>query len=104
MLYLLITRAISSGTVSELEQLQSATKSIKVKQAQTDVQDILVWTTQEDEKVCPICEELDGEQWTIDDPDLQQPPDDTHDNCRCYLDIIPGEESFLSVKKIELTA
>ena len=62
----IITRAISKGTVSELEQLQSATKSIKVKvkQAQTDVQDILVWTTQQDELVCPICEELDGEEWT----------------------------------------
>ena len=103
----LITRAISRGTVSELEQLQSATKSIKVKGAAIEG-DVLVWTTQQDELVCPICEELDGQQWGMDDPDLQEPPDDAHDNCRCYLDVIPAEESDLSDEldqgDIELTA
>jgi len=98
----LITSAIGKGTASELEQLQSAHKSIKIKQAQA--QDLLVWTTQEDEKVCPICEELDGEEWTVDDPGLQTPPDSSHDNCRCYLDIIPAEETFLSVEEDELAA
>jgi len=98
----LITSAIGKGTASELEQLQSAHKSIKIKQAQA--QDLLVWTTQEDEKVCPICEELDGEEWTVDDPGLQTPPDDTHDNCRCYLDIVPAEETFLTTEEDELTA
>lgn len=92
----LITMAISRGTVSELEQLQTATKSIKIKQAAEIGTDILVWTTQQDELVCPICEDLDGEQWTADDPELQEPPDDAHDNCRCYLDIIPGEEADIS--------
>jgi len=99
----LVTAAISRGTVSELQQLRTATKSIKVKQAQ--VEDVLVWTTQQDELVCPICEELDGQQWTEDDPDLQEPPDDAHDNCRCYLDIIPASESDLSDElEQELTA
>ena len=90
----LVTAAISRGTVSELQQLRTATKSIKVKQAQ--VEDVLVWMTQQDELVCPICEDLDGQQWTEDDPDLQEPPDDAHDNCRCYLDIIPASESDLA--------
>jgi SPP1 gp7 family putative phage head morphogenesis protein len=103
----LITRAIARGTVSELEQLQSATKSIRVKQAAV-VGDVLVWTTQQDELVCPECSELDGQQWAMDDPELEEPPDSTHDNCRCYLDIIPAEESDLSDEldegDIELTA
>jgi len=100
----LITRAISRGTVSELEQLQNATKSIKVKSAAIGV-DTLVWTTQEDEKVCPICEELDGETWLEGDPEIKEPPDDSHDSCRCYLDIIPGEESDLSdYEEPEITA
>jgi SPP1 gp7 family putative phage head morphogenesis protein len=102
----LITRAISRGTVSELEQLQSAHKSIKIKQAQAE--DVYEWNTQQDELVCPICEDLDGEQWAMDDPDLKEPPDDTHDNCRCYLDIIPASESDLAdeldQEDIELTA
>jgi SPP1 gp7 family putative phage head morphogenesis protein len=102
----LITRAISRGTVSELEQLQSAHKSIKIKQAQAE--DVYVWNTMGDELVCPICEDLDGEQWAMDDPDLKEPPDDTHDNCRCYLDIIPASESDiadeLDFEDIALTA
>ena len=98
----LITSAIGKGTASELEQLQSAHKSIKIKQAQA--QDLLVWTTQADELVCPVCEALDGEEWTVDDPGLQTPPDDTHDNCRCYLDIVPAEETFLTTEEDELTA
>jgi SPP1 gp7 family putative phage head morphogenesis protein len=48
----------------------------------------LKWITQHDERVCPICRELDGQIWQQDDPDLQQPPDDAHNNCRCYLEII----------------
>jgi len=98
----LITRAISRGTVSELEQLQSAHKSIKIKQAQTE--DVYEWNTQQDELVCPICEDLDGEQWAMDDPDLKEPPDDTHDNCRCYLDIIPASESDIEFEEPELKA
>src|SRR6185436_10258750 len=105
----LITRAISRGTVSELEQLQTATKRIRVKTKQAAIEgDVLVWTTQQDELVCPTCEELDGQQWAMDDPGLQEPPDDAHDNCRCYLDIIPTEESDiadeLDFEEIELTA
>ena len=63
-----------------------------------------MWTTQADELVCPVCEALDGEEWTVDDPGLQTPPDDTHDNCRCYLDIVPAEETFLTTEEDELTA
>ena len=43
-----------------------------------------VWVTAEDP--CPICEDLEGEVFTMDDIDFApQPIDDTHNNCRCRL-------------------
>jgi hypothetical protein len=87
----ILTAGIAKGTISKLGQVKTA----PLKQAAIGV-DILVWTTSQDELVCPECDELDGQEWAADDPDLKEPPDDTHDNCRCYLDVIPGEEADLS--------
>lgn len=53
---------------------------------------VMQWLTQEDNKVCPICQELEGQQWASDDPQMPQPPDDTHENCRCRLEIVPYDE------------
>lgn len=50
-----------------------------------------IWQTQEDEKVCPICEPLDGKRVKIDDVfdtsggEVDLPPD-PHLSCRCYVD------------------
>lgn len=43
------------------------------------------FTTQSDDRVCPICEDLEGNEYYEEDdrPDI---PDDTHPNCRCYYD------------------
>lgn len=52
----------------------------------------LIWTTAGDERVCesfeggPGCADLDGTEWDIDDPDIEEPP--LHENCRCWLDIV----------------
>ena len=50
--------------------------------------------TQQDGKVDDkICLVLANQEWNIDDPDLIVPPDDTHPNCRCYLEeVIPEAE------------
>ena len=48
----------------------------------------LKWNTQSDERVCPICNALDGHEWEQDDSEIQQPPDSSHVNCRCYLELI----------------
>lgn len=55
-----------------------------------DIPDLVqVFQTQSDDRVCPICEELDGESWDEDDPDIEEPP--VHPNCRCYLDEVYDE-------------
>lgn len=46
-----------------------------------------VWKTAEDEKVCPICEELDGSVYAADDPNIPQVETDTHFNCRCAIEL-----------------
>lgn len=40
----------------------------------------VMWVTEKDEKVCPICKPLDGKIYPID-----KAPKKQHWNCRCYL-------------------
>lgn len=49
---------------------------------------VMEWVTASDDKVCDaMCGPLDGQQWEIDDPTIPMPPDDTHPNCRCRLQL-----------------
>lgn len=56
-----------------------------------DVPVIKIWYTNNDERVCPICEPLDGKEVGIDEPfpadvegDLLLPP--AHTRCRCWTE------------------
>jgi hypothetical protein len=102
----LITRAIALGTLAKVNVLKhtGVTKSAAAsadQQSEDDSEDdtpappaddgtveTLEWQTQEDERVCPYCDELDGQQWASNDPDLQIPGQDSHDFCRCVLNIV----------------
>lgn len=79
----IITKALASGTVVKVNALRTLPPSIKQAQAL----DILVWRTAHDERVCPLCSSLDGMEWQSDDPNMLVPGDDTHDNCRCTIDL-----------------
>jgi SPP1 gp7 family putative phage head morphogenesis protein len=83
------TAALAQSTLSKTKQIVQPAESPEL-DIQFEIKRIprLKWITQHDEKVCPICRELDGREWEQDDPDLQQPPDDSHNNCRCYLELI----------------
>ena len=41
----------------------------------------VVFETEDDEKVCPLCDEFDGERFAFDDATKPIPP--MHPNCRC---------------------
>lgn len=76
-----ITKAINQATLSELQPLNF--------QAQEQIQ--VEFVTRRDEKVCPICEPLDGNKYNLND-DKPIIPDSTHPNCRCrYLVIQDGQ-------------
>jgi hypothetical protein len=47
--------------------------------------DKVIFATEKDAKVCPICSALEGIEWDIDDPTVVVPETDTHPNCRCRL-------------------
>lgn len=45
-----------------------------------------VWITAADDRVCDICEPLEGEVYSMEDIDTApRPIDDTHETCRCRL-------------------
>ena len=48
------------------------------------------WVTAQDNRVCPICEELSGD-YSLDEF-IPQPVEDSHPNCRCRLLFIENEE------------
>lgn len=57
----------------------------------------LIYRTEKDSRVCPICRPHEGKFFRPDDPKLIRigPPelgDDTHYRCRCHYDIITAEE------------
>jgi len=49
-----------------------------------DLEEDVEFTTENDSRVCPICEDLDRDVYQIDDDLKPVIPDDTHPNCRCY--------------------
>lgn len=54
--------------------------------------EVRVWITTPDDRLCPICEPLDGERaafgdtFEVDGDDLEGPP--AHPNCRCVLGLV----------------
>lgn len=51
------------------------------------------WIVGDDEKLCPICQDMDGEQvgldedFNVDGEDIDAPP--AHPNCRCTVALVP---------------
>jgi len=68
---------------------------------------VMQWVTAMDDKVCAeYCQPLDGKQWQLDDPSIPTPPDDTHPNCRCHLQLveIPRSEELVTSEEAALIA
>jgi hypothetical protein len=68
---------------------------------------VMEWVTAMDDRVCDsICLPLDGQQWEQDDPTIPTPPDDTHVNCRCRLQLteIASDQELNASEASELIA
>ena len=68
---------------------------------------VMQWVTAMDDKVCAeYCQPLDGKQWEIDDARMPTPPDSTHPNCRCQLQLveIPRTEELVTSEEAALIA
>jgi len=80
------TGALAISTLSKTEQIVSDPQlKDEVKRP------VIRWVTMQDEKVCPICNALDGQTWDPEDPEIPVPgrngPNATHSNCRCFLSL-----------------
>ena len=85
-----ITKTIAIATVKKAHDIKD-TRDYHIKSAQAN--EVVTWATQQDERVCPFCDSLDGMQWNSDDPNMLIPPDDAHPNCRCRLDVAGSDDS-----------
>lgn len=99
-----VTKTLSLSTIYKIKQLQrrdssaammSHGQTIRLMSAQLSGSAMLEWKTAMDDRVCPICDALEGQQYEVDDPSIPVPgTDDTHPNCRCRLMLVgaDGEE------------
>lgn len=73
-----ITRAYAEGNQKAGEALAEANPGVDV---------IKIWFTNNDDRVCPVCEPLDGKEVAIDadfDAGIPNPP--AHPGCRCWTE------------------
>jgi hypothetical protein len=54
----------------------------------------IVYWTENDERVCPICAPLHGTEYDVGDPFIPIPVQDTHPRCRCRLLLKSGDEVY----------
>ena len=84
-------------SVSTQESLNNATAeitiSISVKTPFLPPPDLL-FVSERDSKVCPICLNYDGRQYNIEDYDRPRIPRDTHPNCRCRYMLMSGGQAY----------
>lgn len=83
--------SIKSQLAESAAKRESSDSGIKsLNEGTISVSRLVIWATREDDSVCPICEELNGEIYGVDTQtgiiDGPLPVEDTHPNCRCrYL-------------------
>jgi len=75
-----VTRAFSMGNMAAWESTDFVTE--------------VEWMTAQDELVCPICSEREGERFGVEDTDAY-PPNSSHPNCRCWA------QPVVDMKRVE---
>ena len=75
-------RSLNEGTVETLQQL--ADEAVLEFTGEVRVP-LVIWVSERDNRVCPICLNLDGRTWAVNDVALPRPVTDSHYGCRCRL-------------------
>ena len=90
-------RAAATSKQKQLQRLQ-VQEELQQQQQQQQIQrpgppiteERFLWITAEDERTCPICEELEGQSFALD-AEVPTPDEDTHPNCRCEVEPVNVE-------------
>lgn len=83
---------IQAQTQAYQQQIQVGNLEVR---AQASIQaPKMLWVSERDGRVCPICQNLDGRSWSIDDASMPRPVTSTHFNCRCRLLPEKGGRAF----------
>lgn len=91
----LVTKSTNMAALTAMNQQSRLAQAIlatqTIKGSFVDLEEIqLEFTTRKDERVCPICQPLDGKRFDMDDPTKPEIP--VHHNCRCrYLEVRNGK-------------
>ncbi len=88
----MVTDVINKASLKTLKQNQQFTQTLLQisKKGTFTFDDTLqvMFVSRRDDRVCPICEPLDGKKYDIDDSSKPNIPEDTHPRCRCrYLEV-----------------
>ena len=70
--------SLNRGTVE-------ASRTLPLRSTNIENANTLMWVSERDAKVCPICQNFDGRVWNVEDSDIQYPVENSHFNCRCRL-------------------
>lgn len=90
---LAVVMTARAAAMKQIEQfLPSGIEDVTAQPLIDPVPIMMVWKTEEDSLVCPICQPLEGQTWELDDPSMLTPVEDTHPNCRCRLELQTPEE------------
>lgn len=79
--------SLNNSTISTFRTLSRQTSIDDLGITVTGTIDVpkLVWISERDNRVCPICEALDGKEWDADSNQIRRPVQDSHFGCRCRL-------------------
>ena len=79
---------VRASSIAETEVTRIFQQGNSMAWKSTNLVRTAVFHTAQDDRVCPICEPLEGEEFVIGDPDFEPP---RHTRCRCWS--TPGEVS-----------
>lgn len=84
-------QVLTVATVAATSALNVATVE---KAKQMDAEAVVMWVITFDERTCPKCRPLHGRKWSVNDPNLLVPIQDTHPHCRCRLLFVDNGKPF----------
>lgn len=73
--------ALGKGTVTAMRETIPLSFSVSISEETPQ----MMWISERDSSVCPVCLNIDGRVWNANDSTILYPVEDSHFGCRCRL-------------------